>query len=66
MVDNDLRECFSSIEPTPTEIKEYLDKFLKRYSLKLRDYTTGESYNAKDDVGTDNFTNELNNLKDDS
>lgn len=43
-VDYDLKKCFDSIEPSPTEIKEYLDKFLIRYSLRLKDYQPMESY----------------------
>lgn len=31
MVDQELKACFATIEPTPREIKEYLDKFLTRY-----------------------------------
>lgn len=45
MVDYELRNCFNTIEPSPTEIKEYLDKFLTRYNLKLKDYSPMENYN---------------------
>lgn len=47
-VDYELKKCFDSIEPSPTEIKDYLDKFLIRYNLRLKDYTPMESYGKQD------------------
>lgn len=44
MVDFDLKNCFATVEPSPKEIKDYLDKFLDRYNLKLKDYSPMESY----------------------
>lgn len=32
-VDKDLRTCFASIEPTPNEIRDYLEQFCKRYDI---------------------------------
>lgn len=32
-VDKELRQCFASIEPSPNEIKEYLEKFCARYDI---------------------------------
>ena len=39
-VDNNLRNCFLGLEPTPSEIKQYLEQFLKRYKLEMKDYPT--------------------------
>jgi len=39
-----LKKCFDSIEPSPTEIKDYLDKFLIRYNLRLKNYQPMEAY----------------------
>ena len=44
MVDFDLQNCFATVEPSPKEIKDYLDKFLDRYNLKMKDYSPMESY----------------------
>ena len=32
-VDKDLRTCFASVEPTPNEIRDYLEQFCKRYEI---------------------------------
>ena len=32
-IDDELRQCFVSIEPSPSEIKDYLEKFCARYGL---------------------------------
>jgi len=33
-VDKELKQCFESIEPSPNEIKDYLEKFCTRYEIK--------------------------------
>lgn len=48
MVDGDLRNCINSRDPKKSEMQGYLDKFLKRYNLKLQDYSCGQSYLFQD------------------
>ena len=52
-VDKELRKCFASIEPTPNEIKDYLEKFCKRYDIDGFEF--GEGYSSKkNDSGNNN------------
>ena len=53
-VDYDLKQCFATLEPTPREIKDYLDKFISRYDLKLKNYGDSENQgNQGNDDGGD-------------
>ena len=40
-VDKDLKECFSTIEPTPVEIQKYLTEFLKRHNITNFQWPSG-------------------------
>ncbi len=42
-LDHELRNCFETVEPTREEMYTYLDMFLQRYKVKLKDYHTGNS-----------------------
>ncbi len=38
LMENNIRACFATIEPTTFEIQDYMDKFLDRYKLELKGY----------------------------
>lgn len=58
-VDKELKQCFGSIEPSPNEVKDYLEKFCARYDIK--DFGFGgkkETPQPKDGGQKDQKTNE--------
>jgi hypothetical protein len=61
-LDHELRNCFSSVEPSHREITDYLKEFLSRYGL---DKNKNNDYYPKFDVNnTDDLDNILKDLKD--
>ena len=45
-IDVNLRNCFAGLEPTPSEIKHYLEQFLKRYKLEMKDFPANKGGNG--------------------